>query len=72
MGVGTVIGVLTTTDPNPSDTHTYSLRDDAQGKAKLKGDQLLINYIPNYESPTKRYVRRLAVSSFHYLRWVCA
>ncbi len=38
----TIVGTLTTTDPNLEDTHTYTLLDDAQGRFKLVGEQLQV------------------------------
>ncbi len=39
---GTVIGNLTTTDPDAGDTHTYSLIDDAGGRFAINGNQLVV------------------------------
>lgn len=39
---GTLVGVLTTDDPNPDDVHSYSLLDDAEGRFVLEGDRLLV------------------------------
>ncbi|NJL78239.1 MAG: tandem-95 repeat protein [Richelia sp. RM2_1_2] len=38
----TVIGNLTTTDPDIGDTHTYSLIDDAGGRFAINGNQLVV------------------------------
>ena len=40
--VGHLIGTLSTRDPNPNDTHTYTLIDDADQRFKLEDDQLLV------------------------------
>ncbi len=37
-----VVGNLTTTDPDPGDTHTYSLIDDASGRFAIIGNQLVV------------------------------
>ncbi len=40
---GTIIGTLSTTDPDAADTtHSYRLVDDAGGRFTLSGDQLLV------------------------------
>ncbi|ALG67814.1 choice-of-anchor D domain-containing protein [Beggiatoa leptomitoformis] len=39
--VGTVVGTLSTTDPNPTDTHTYLLMNDNNGRFGLLGNQLI-------------------------------
>ncbi|WP_017660210.1 Ig-like domain-containing protein [Baaleninema simplex] len=38
----TLVGVLTTTDPDAGDLHTYTLLDDAGGRFTLDGDRLLV------------------------------
>ncbi|MDJ0728888.1 MAG: hypothetical protein QNJ33_02740 [Crocosphaera sp.] len=38
----TVIGNLTTSDPNGEDTHTYTLIDDAGGRFTLSGNQIIV------------------------------
>ncbi|MGK7939026.1 MAG: hypothetical protein AB4062_02485 [Crocosphaera sp.] len=38
----TLVGTLTTTDPNLEDTHIYTLLDDAGGRFKIVGEQLQV------------------------------
>lgn len=38
----TVIGVFTTTDPDPGDTHTYTLVNDAGDRFAIDGDRLVV------------------------------
>jgi hypothetical protein len=40
---GTLIGALTATDPDADDTCSYSLVDNANGRFKLQGNQLVVN-----------------------------
>lgn len=40
--VGTVVGDLSATDPDPGDTPTFSLTDDAGGQFAIAGNQLVI------------------------------
>lgn len=42
QSTGTVIGQLTSLDPDGGDTHTYDLVDDAQGRFQIVGDQLQV------------------------------
>lgn len=48
---GTVVGTLTTSDPNPSDKFTYSLvgTDSNKGFAVVRGSILVTRFVPNYE-----------------------
>jgi hypothetical protein len=50
------IGVLTTADPDSSDNHTYSLvsgvGDEDNAKFSISGNNLVINFSPDYENPT--------------------
>ncbi|MEB3831704.1 cadherin domain-containing protein [Phormidium sp. CCY1219] len=39
---GTVVGDLTTADPNAGDTHSYSLVDDAGGRFAISGTQIAV------------------------------
>lgn len=39
---GTVIGQLSTTDPDEGDTHTYILTDDAGGRFAIDGDLIVV------------------------------
>ncbi|WP_287273210.1 MULTISPECIES: CAP domain-containing protein [unclassified Okeania] len=41
-GNNTVVGNLTTSDPDAGDTHTYELLDDANGRFGLDGDQIVV------------------------------
>ncbi|MBP0003299.1 MAG: cadherin-like domain-containing protein [Cyanobacteria bacterium SBC] len=38
----TLIGVVSTVDPNVGDTHTYTLLDDASGRFALDGDRVVV------------------------------
>ncbi|MGC9503221.1 Ig-like domain-containing protein [Baaleninema sp.] len=38
----TLVGILSTLDPDAGDSHTYSLLDDAGGRFTLDGDRLLV------------------------------
>lgn len=40
--VGTVIGLLSTTDPDAGDSHSYSLLNDAGGRFKIVGNELQV------------------------------
>lgn len=42
QSTGTVIGQLTSLDPDSGDTHSYELVDDAQGRFQIVGDQLQV------------------------------
>lgn len=39
---GTVVGILTAIDSDPNDSHTFVLRDDADGRFVLSGDRLVV------------------------------
>ena len=39
----TIVGTLSTADPDNSDSHTYKLIDDADGRFKLSGKTLVVN-----------------------------
>ncbi|NEN93055.1 MAG: hypothetical protein F6K48_30870 [Okeania sp. SIO3H1] len=39
----TVVGNLTTSDPDAGDTHSYQLLDDANGRFALDGDQIVVS-----------------------------
>ncbi|NEP86262.1 MAG: hypothetical protein F6K18_05165 [Okeania sp. SIO2C2] len=41
-GNNTVVGNLTTSDPDAGDTHTYQLLDNANGRFALDGDQIVV------------------------------
>lgn len=38
----TLVGIISSKDPDKKDSATYSLNDDAEGRFKLKGDQILV------------------------------
>jgi len=40
--LGTVVGTLTTTDPDTGDSHTYELLTDADGRFALVGSQIVV------------------------------
>ncbi|XP_065192577.1 cadherin-23-like [Sycon ciliatum] len=52
---GTVVGSFTTADPNPSDSHSYSLTDSAGGKFRISGSTLYTLFVPNYETQAHSY-----------------
>ncbi|XP_065191306.1 protein dachsous-like isoform X1 [Sycon ciliatum] len=52
---GTAVGSFTTNDPNPSDTHSYTLVSSAPGKFYISGSTLYISFVPNYETQAKSY-----------------
>jgi Cadherin domain/Bacterial Ig-like domain len=52
----TEIGTLTSDDPDPNDTVTYTLTNDAEGKFKIVGDRLLVNSQLDYETATSHNV----------------
>ena len=58
---GAEIGVFTTTDPDPADTHTYSLvagaGDADNGKFAISGDRLLLNAAIDYEAQPTYTIR---------------
>ena len=47
---GTVVGTLSTTDPNVDDSHTYTLLDSAGAKFTLTDTSLKIAFSPDYET----------------------
>ncbi|AVH64089.1 beta strand repeat-containing protein [Nostoc sp. 'Peltigera membranacea cyanobiont' N6] len=55
---GTVIGELSSTDPDTSDSHTYSLVDDAQGRFQIVGNSLQVanNTLVNYENQSQHTI----------------
>lgn len=50
--VGTTVGTLSTLDPDPWDTHTYSLVGGATAEFAISGDKLVTNNIFDYETTT--------------------
>ncbi|MGM3307355.1 ExeM/NucH family extracellular endonuclease [Anabaena sp. WFMT] len=61
VAVGTLVGVLSTTDPNWSDTHTYSLvtgdGSADNGAFAISDNQLLLNVSPDFESQSSYNIR---------------
>ncbi|MEH2110944.1 Ig-like domain-containing protein, partial [Nostoc sp.] len=55
---GTVIGELSSIDPDTSDSHTYSLVDDAQGRFQIVGNYLKVanNTLINYENQSQHTI----------------
>lgn len=55
---GTVIGQLSSIDPDTDDTHTYTLDDDADGRFRIVGNQLQVadGTLLNFESSTQHSV----------------
>ncbi|XP_065840202.1 protocadherin gamma-A9-like [Oscarella lobularis] len=51
--MGDTVGLLSTSDPNWGDTHTYQLLNSAGGKFKRDGNRVSVNFRPNYESSNK-------------------
>ncbi len=55
--IGTVIGTLSTTDADlPSDTFTYSILADPDGKFDVVGDKLVLNDVLDYEAQNSHSV----------------
>ena len=48
--VGTVIGTLSTLDPNINDTHTYSIILDVDNKFIISGDKLRLKNLVNHDA----------------------
>ncbi|XP_062505201.1 protocadherin Fat 4-like isoform X3 [Corticium candelabrum] len=55
VAVGTVVGTLATSDPNPTDSHVYALLVDAGSKFTLRGNILKISFSPDYETQPHLY-----------------
>jgi hypothetical protein len=53
-----LIGNLTSVDPNPRDSHTYTLISGGEGKFAIMGDQLKSTVVLDYETMNKRWVRQ--------------
>ncbi|OUL33998.1 putative Ig domain-containing protein [Nostoc sp. 106C] len=55
---GTVIGQLSSTDPDAGDSHTYTLEDDAGGRFRIVGNQLQVadGTLLNFESSTQHSI----------------
>lgn len=54
----TVIGILTTTEPDVGDTYTYSLLNDANGRFAISGNQLIVanSALLNFEQNPKHEI----------------
>ena len=50
-----LIGALTSVDPNPRDSHTYTLISGGEGKFAIIGDKLYTTVVLDYETMNKRY-----------------
>ncbi len=61
----TVIGALTTTDPDAGDSHTYSLTDNAGGRFGISGNQLVVanGSLLDFETNTSHTVTVLSTDS---------
>ncbi|MTJ06600.1 DUF4114 domain-containing protein [Anabaena sp. UHCC 0204] len=61
VAANSVVGVLTTTDPDAGDTFTYHLiegdGDDDNGAFTIDGDQLKINFSPDFETKSNYSIR---------------
>jgi Bacterial Ig-like domain len=59
--VGTVIGKLTSTDPDVGDTHSYSLitgnGDQDNTKFSLTSNELRLNFVPDFETQSVYHLR---------------
>jgi hypothetical protein len=55
---GTLVGTLSTTDPDAGDTFTYTLVDNAGGRFKVVGDQMLVDdgSLLDYETATSHVI----------------
>ncbi|MDM9580196.1 Ig-like domain-containing protein [Nostoc sp. GT001] len=55
---GTLIGELSSIDPDTSDSHTYSLVDDAHGRFQIVGNSLKVanNTLINYENQSQHTI----------------
>ncbi|XP_028399271.1 protocadherin Fat 4-like [Dendronephthya gigantea] len=51
----TLVGVLTSLDPNPRDSHTYTLISGGEAKFTIRGNKLYTTVALNYETMNKRY-----------------
>jgi hypothetical protein len=58
-GSGTLVGLLSTTDPDPGDTFSYTLLDSAGGYFKIVDDQLQVTngLLLDYEAATSHTIR---------------
>jgi uncharacterized delta-60 repeat protein len=56
---GTVVGSLSTIDPNANDIHTYTLITSANGRFALNGDQVVVadGSLLDYETTTSHTIR---------------
>ncbi len=53
---GTVVGILSATDPDAGDTLTFSLLDDAGGRFALSGNQLVVSGALDFETAASHSV----------------
>jgi uncharacterized delta-60 repeat protein len=55
----TTVGILSTTDPDTGNTHTYTLSNNAGGRFKLSGNQIQVanSSLLNYESATSHTIQ---------------
>jgi len=60
---GTIIGVLSSVDPDDNDTATFRLTDDADGRFALNGNQLVVVGQLDFESSTTHGIRVQVVDS---------
>jgi VCBS repeat-containing protein len=61
LDVGTVVGSLTTEDPNATDTHTYSIIG-GDAKFDISGSNLITNYKFDYELEARSYDIKIRTS----------
>ncbi len=48
---GSVVATLSTSDPDKTDTHTYSLVDNAGGKFAVNRGSLIVKFKADFETP---------------------
>lgn len=53
---GTVIGLLTATDPNVGQTHAFALVQNASGQFAINGNQLVVSGAIDYETGSSRQI----------------
>ena len=63
-GVGTSVGVITTSDPDAGDTHTYTLLDDANGRFTIDPNtgEITVNQALGDMGPTSGLVKQWALN----------
>ena len=62
--LGTVVGVLSATDPDAGDMVTFSLTNDASGLFGVSGNNLIVTGVLDYETATSHNVTVRATDSF--------